>query len=245
MSRPMSPQSQTQSSNAMSPNRTAAPLPTPKGFYSPMKPAAAIRVEQKEKRDLARRQAEAGAGGVTLMSALAESTYTNGHSTSRDQSQDQPRPDQAYQWDSDHSVSMELPRQSAETRYPPPVPIGTSLTEIVSHPHTSQRSSEDLVNRRMDKDKEKASADLPLHRKQETTKRERRYKSFENPLTTFFLNGHMVTGGDAWYSAILAMVLLLGMAGVWLGTTGVWMWRHGSEYGLAKGGGIAVTIVFV
>jgi palmitoyltransferase ZDHHC9/14/18 len=229
----------------MSPTRNAAPLPTPKGFYSPMKPAAAIRLEQKEKRDLTRRQAEAEAGGVSMMSALAESTSTTGHSTTRDQIQEYSRPDQSHQWDSDQSVSMELPRQSSEIRYPPPAPIGSSLTEIASHPHTSQRSSEDLVHGRMDREKEKASTELPIHRKPETKKRERRYKSFENPLTTFFLNGHMVTGGDAWYSAILAMVLLLGMTGVWLGTTGVWMWRHGSEYGLAEGGGIAVTIVFV
>jgi palmitoyltransferase ZDHHC9/14/18 len=54
-----------------------------------------------------------------------------------------------------------------------------------------------------------------------------------------------MTGGSDWYSAILALVFLLGMTGLWIGTTGVWMWRYGSEYGLAKGGGVAVTIIFV
>ncbi|KGB74458.2 hypothetical protein CNBG_0296 [Cryptococcus deuterogattii R265] len=75
--------------------------------------------------------------------------------------------------------------------------------------------------------------------------RQRKYISFENPLSTFILGGHILIGGDTWYSMTLVLVLLLGISGVWLGTTGVWMWLHGTEYGLAKGGGIAATIVFV
>ena len=236
----MSPQSHTTSS-AMSPTRNTAPLPTPKGFYSPQKPAAALRLEQKEKRDIARRRASETA----MLSALAESTSTSTHgfntNTSKEQSHDQDC-DRSYR-NSDQSMSVELPGQSEENRYPPPGPIGNSLIHVASHPQSSQRSSDDLVHRRFDK--EKPSAELPLHSKPAKKERERRYKSFENPLTTFFLNGYMVTGGDDWYSAILALILLFGMAGVWLGTTGVWMWIHGSEYGLAKGGGIAVTVVFM
>jgi palmitoyltransferase ZDHHC9/14/18 len=245
MSRPMSPQSQ---ATVLS-QRSAAPLPTPKGFYSPQKPAAALRLEQKEKRDLARRQAQAQAGeassGAVMLSALAESTSTSTHgfNTTRSQSQEQSRSDHAHYRNSDQSMSVEEPGQSAENRYPPPAPIGSSLIDVASHPHSSQRSSSDLVHRRFDK--EKPSAELPIHMKPVKKERERRYKSFENPLTTFSMNGHVVTGGDAWYSAILALVLLFAMTGIWLGTTGVWMWRHGSEYGLAKGGGIAVTIMFV
>ncbi|KAL0250548.1 hypothetical protein I308_102726 [Cryptococcus tetragattii IND107] len=75
--------------------------------------------------------------------------------------------------------------------------------------------------------------------------RQRKYISFENPLSTFILGGHVLIGGDTWYSMTLVLVLLLGISGVWLGTTGVWMWLHGTEYGLGKGGGIAATIVFV
>jgi len=194
---------------------------------------------------MARRQAqdgEASAGGV-MLSALAESTSTSTHgfNTTRSQSQEQSRSDHAHYRNSDQSMSVE--GQSAENRYPPPAPIGSSLIDVASHPHSSQRSSSDLVHRRFDK--EKPSAELPIHIKPVKKERERRYKSFGNPLTTFFMNGHMVTGGDDWYSAILALVLLFAMTGIWLGTTGVWMWRHGSEYGLAKGGGIAATIIFV
>lgn len=75
--------------------------------------------------------------------------------------------------------------------------------------------------------------------------RQRKHISFENPLSTFILGGHVLIGGDTWYSMTLMLVLLLGISGVWLGTTGVWMWLHGTEYGLGKGGGIAATIVFV
>jgi palmitoyltransferase ZDHHC9/14/18 len=198
---------------------------------------------------MARRQAQAqggetSAGGV-MLSALAESTSTSTHgfNNSRSQSHEQSRSDHAHYRNSDQSMSVEERGQSAENRYPPSAPIGSSLIDVASHPHSSQRSSSDLVHRRFDK--EKLSAELPIHMKPVKKERERRYKSFENPLTTFFMNGHMVTGGDAWYSAILALVLLFAMTGIWLGTTGVWMWRHGSEYGLAKGGGIAVTIMFV
>ncbi|OXB39856.1 hypothetical protein J007_00278 [Cryptococcus neoformans] len=74
---------------------------------------------------------------------------------------------------------------------------------------------------------------------------QRKYMSFENPLSTFILGGHVLIGGDTWYSMALVLAMLLGISGVWLGTTGVWMWLHGTEYGLAKGGGIAATIIFV
>lgn len=75
--------------------------------------------------------------------------------------------------------------------------------------------------------------------------RQRKYMSFENPLSTFILGGHVLIGGDTWYSMGLVLAVLLGISGVWLGTTGVWMWLHGTEYGLAKGGGVAATIIFV
>lgn len=54
-----------------------------------------------------------------------------------------------------------------------------------------------------------------------------------------------MTGGDSLLSVGLSVVLMLGMTGVWLGTTGSWLWKHGSEYGIAKGGGVAVVIIFV
>jgi palmitoyltransferase ZDHHC9/14/18 len=54
-----------------------------------------------------------------------------------------------------------------------------------------------------------------------------------------------MTGGDNWWSFVLTLLVILGMFGVWLGTTGVWLWRHGSEYGLATGGGVAVVIILV
>lgn len=55
----------------------------------------------------------------------------------------------------------------------------------------------------------------------------------------------MMTGGDNPVSVITTLVIILGLSGVWVGTTGVWLWQYGTEYGLAKGGGIAVVIIFV
>jgi len=75
--------------------------------------------------------------------------------------------------------------------------------------------------------------------------RVRKYKMFENPQTTFFCGGRMMTGGDSVISLILTAVIMLALTGVWLGTTGVWLWVHGKEYGLVKGGGVGIVIVLV
>ncbi|WRT66402.1 uncharacterized protein IL334_003358 [Kwoniella shivajii] len=78
-------------------------------------------------------------------------------------------------------------------------------------------------------------------------KHRRKYETLNssNPLTTFFWSGRLMTGGDNWWSLIGIVVILLGISGVWLGTTGAWLWQHGREYGLVKGSGIVITIIFV
>lgn len=238
----------------------AAPIPTPKGFYSPKKPAAAMRLEQMEKKEEALRRAqrqqqqqqheieeEGSASGSTagspsryaplpvpsIPSAISEAPTHRGSIQSID-------PPFAYH---------------EETRYPPTPPVGSSLTEIGSYPdqEINSESSDDLVHRRQRQqnnygngDSEKPVQALPLHHQRSSThEKVRRYKNFENPITRFCFNGRLMTGGDAWWSVILALVLLFGTGGVWIGTTGVWMCQHGSEYGLATGGGIAVTVIFL
>lgn len=74
---------------------------------------------------------------------------------------------------------------------------------------------------------------------------ERKYQALENKSTTFFCGGRLMTGGDSPLSFIISVVIILGLSGVWIGTTGVWLWQHGHEYGLASGGGIAIVIIFV
>jgi palmitoyltransferase ZDHHC9/14/18 len=77
-----------------------------------------------------------------------------------------------------------------------------------------------------------------------TTTRQRKYKALENKNTTFLLGGRLMTGGDSPLSFMISLVILFGISGCWVGTTGVWLWKHGTEYGLPKGGGIAIVIVF-
>ncbi|GMK59443.1 hypothetical protein CspeluHIS016_0800490 [Cutaneotrichosporon spelunceum] len=72
----------------------------------------------------------------------------------------------------------------------------------------------------------------------------RRYTEFENTNSTFFCSGHLMTGGDTPLSFILSVILLLGISGLWVGTTGVWLWKHAHEYGMASGAGIAINVVF-
>ncbi|BEJ14840.1 hypothetical protein CspHIS471_0406070 [Cutaneotrichosporon sp. HIS471] len=73
----------------------------------------------------------------------------------------------------------------------------------------------------------------------------RRYTEFENTNSTFFCGGRLMTGGDTPLSFILSILLLLGVSGLWVGTTGVWLWKHAHEYGMSRGAGIAINIVFV
>ncbi|WVW83945.1 hypothetical protein I302_105968 [Kwoniella bestiolae CBS 10118] len=147
--------------------------------------------------------------------------------------------------------------------------IGRSITEMSTPPRTatSELSSDELVNNRnsdlekgvggvdnspksskkshKSKPKLRSKASLGRNNNETEGRPRRKYESFENPLTTFFWNGKLMTGGDNWWSILMVTVMLLGLSGVWIGTTGAWMWVHGREYGMVKGGGVAVTIIFV
>ena len=108
-------------------------------------------------------------------------------------------------------------------------------------------SSDDLMRERKNGEKSDGQASSYSSRQsgRAPAKKVRRHTHFGNPQSTWFGGGHMMTGGDSLLSVGLSVVLMLGMTGVWLGTTGSWLWKHGSEYGIAKGGGVAVVIIFV
>lgn len=77
--------------------------------------------------------------------------------------------------------------------------------------------------------------------------RVRKYKKLEQQQlqdTSFFLRGHLMTGGDNIWPLIGSIVLVLGLGGLWLGTTGVWIWREGLGGGGAGRGGKAAVIIF-
>lgn len=44
----------------------------------------------------------------------------------------------------------------------------------------------------------------------------------------FFLNGHLLTGGDAPWAFVASLMVVLGITGVWFGTTCVWWWQNES-----------------
>lgn len=95
-------------------------------------------------------------------------------------------------------------------------------------------------------EKRKRTSDRPQSMPAQTVSRQRKYQVFAGGDTnvTFFCGGRLMTGGDSPLSFIVSVILHLGVSGVWLGTTGVWLCTEGNNYGLAKGGGIAITAVF-
>ena len=44
----------------------------------------------------------------------------------------------------------------------------------------------------------------------------------------FFLRGHVLTGGDTPWAFVASLTVVLGITGVWFGTTCVWWWLHES-----------------
>ncbi|ODN82051.1 hypothetical protein, variant 1 [Cryptococcus amylolentus CBS 6039] len=274
----------------ISPPRTTAPLPTPKGFLSPKKSAAAQRLER-------------GMNGRTTASVTSKSHYKDTSNASEVLSDTTTQNGQRYEPSvasnfqsrqetmsptfstmlSPEVPSISLPSESlppdaptVEIPHIPGPPMGTafnsqdmwdrslrhSITTVSSPPRAQalELSSDNLVHRL---DQEKASdmgrparwqsrgsratferirnRDSPVRLEE----RRRKYETIDNPLATFLCGGRVLVGGDVWYSMGAALLVLFAISGVWIGTTGAWMWSHGSEYGLAKGGGVAITIIFV
>ena len=156
-----------------------------------------------------------------------------------------------------------------ENTFKPDLSLRQSMTDI-STPRQIHRelSSDDLVSNGRTTTSEKTNGHPPLpsypsppdryltkrvspNRTAESGRavtqgrRFKKYTRFENDQTTFFCGGHLMTGGDNPLSAIAVVVVIQGLTGVWLGTTGVWLWQHGREYGLVKGGGVAIVIILV
>lgn len=61
---------------------------------------------------------------------------------------------------------------------------------------------------------------------------------------SFFLRGKLLTGGDSPIPFLISLALVLGLGGLFIGTTGVNMWQDGVG-GAGGGGGIAVVICFL
>ncbi|KAI9639773.1 DHHC palmitoyltransferase-domain-containing protein [Dioszegia hungarica] len=279
-SRPTSPDAKRPISSMSA--RSAVPLPLYRGFLSPKKPKAAIRLEQRQREASASREqhpqgeeeeaAEGGDAGLVGMESGRISEEARGSLPSQPEGEPEDLPHTA-------STSDGRPNGHASSGFPEPIygrppNIRHSLAEQSSqHATHAEYSSDDLVPTRHNQypssgtyvDEEKGHGHAhPRHAKLSPPRRpsyhergssrrssrnlerpQRRYQLFENPLSTFLFKGHAMTGGDNLYSVGLVLVLLFGITGVWFGTTGVWYWRYAGEYGMAKGGGVAIDIIFV
>ncbi|WVQ80763.1 hypothetical protein IAT38_002868 [Cryptococcus sp. DSM 104549] len=305
-----------------SPKRNPVPLPTPKGFLSPKKPAAALKLEQRG-RYVSGKDSERGGGEshrrTSIQTESAYDPFASGapsrltHRTSNDMSMGTMSPDRGVMsLDAALSISGTEAGDGGDAPFANimgakingDVPNGPgggggggagaigidtgtgfrpsgwdrslrhSLTTASSPPrtHPLELSSDDLV-RRDGADNLTSAGSYPTEKSRnsfqrlrpgprrgsshgksksssKSTAKSRGVKKYEayakaNPLTTYVFGGRVVVGGDTWYSIVACLGVLLAVSGVWLGTTGAWMWVHGAEYGLAKGGGVAVTIIFV
>jgi hypothetical protein len=84
----------------------------------------------------------------------------------------------------------------------------------------------------------------PYRRKQSSVRKYKRLQAQPLQSTTYFLQGRLITGGDSILPLIGSFVLVLGIGGLWLGTTGVWVWKDGLGGGGAGRGGKAAVIIF-
>lgn len=215
---------------ATSPPRVAAPLPTPRAFLTPKKPAAAIRHEQQLKHQP---QPHAPLPTQASRASVAEDTLS------------------ISQRSEDYGVSPEPVSLDAmvaggplENRYIQPSRTEHSLRQSMTDMSTPRRPPRELSSDNlMSTLRGEKAPDQPTQQRQ--GKPERKWRKLENPQSTWFAGGRLMTGGDNWWSFVFTAVIILGLTGVWLGTTGVWLWNHGSEYGLATGGGVAVVIILV
>lgn len=204
-----------------SPSRMAVPLPTPRAFLTPKKPAAALRLEQKLNKD---RQSHVPSDVPPDKSQSRLTQRSNDIESS-------PEPMSL------DAILADTNRQ--DERYMQPSRTDLSMTDISTPPRIPRElSSDNLMTSRQS---EKTLGGITPG----TQKRTRKYKFLENKQTTWFLGGRVMTGGDTPWSIMMTITAILALTGVWMGTTGVWLCQHGTEYGLAKGGGIAIVIVLV
>ncbi|KAK4687376.1 hypothetical protein P7C73_g2735, partial [Tremellales sp. Uapishka_1] len=216
------------------PSRTIPSLPTPRGFLSPKKPASAVRHENLEREAVLRQSQGAIQTSPSDSSSADRATMVT--------QEDNPLSIQ-------EAMALNHRRSVTETSSPPRTHADLSSDHLVSAlPSGNTEKPSDVgwkpkrtLSTAVDEIRPFAQTVGP------TVKKRRKYRKYQhnNPSTMFFLGGRIQTGGDSPMSLVLSLVVMFGLFGVWLGTTGVWIWRHGHEYGLVKGGGVAIVIVLV
>ena len=235
--RPQSPDG----SNPRSPPRTAPPLPTPRAFLSPKKPPAAIRLERREKdrttnshrhsREVTQFPAESGPSRMTYSSSefgmSPEPVPLSIDATlSRAPNEDR------FRHSNDHYNEPNPRRSITDNSTPPQTPRGGLSSDHL------------MINGRSIEKPNSQPPQVSLKRRSRPPRRVRNWKKLNNPQTTFICGGRLMTGGDSPLSVILSVLVIFSLTGVWLATTGSWLWVDGQKYGLPKGAGIAIVVIF-
>ncbi|CCM00022.1 uncharacterized protein FIBRA_02048 [Fibroporia radiculosa] len=114
-------------------------------------------------------------------------------------------------------MSEEPQRKCSPSPHPSPSSSTTSLTFIATPPPGNKppRAFMPVVDARTGK---------PMHNWQLYPSRNR-----------FFFGGRILIGGDEPWAFVASLVVVLGITGVWFGTTCVWWWKHESPVVAAVG----------
>lgn len=223
------------------------PLPLYRGFLTPKKPSSMPRLDgEGRKRSISRQSQLSDQGpGKHVISPLA---------------QERPIAEGRESVDGETALSKAVPSMGTGLS---PV-TGTfghaprqrdSVAEVSTQGgmQIAEQSSDDLVEDQHDMEKASNAHRMSNLRRKSTSRSRlrntgttptKRYQTFDNPLTSWWLGGRVMIGGDRPWSVLFTLIILFGITGVWIGTSGVWYWRYGDQYGLAKGSGVAIVIIF-
>lgn len=216
----------------------ATSLPPPKGFLSPKSPLRQPKPpSQREAESPSPSQTKTSSEDFSLLEGITASRshpssaleFTH-HSPNRKSLEATGGGRTARELSSDHLLSQG--------------PIWPSpMSSLTKSSRTDHALSEPCVDRSSVStwEVEKEGGHTPLNR---SIKQQRNYQTLPASGITFLLHGRFVTGGDSPLPCIASALLILGVGGCWLGTTGVWLWQESRKYGLGSGG-VAVVIVFV
>jgi hypothetical protein len=212
----------------------AASLPPSKGFLSPKSPQQRLQQVNHLGDDSFPPQKSSVDGFMSFEDALAtppDSPLPGHVKSTRIEHRSRGSADGGHEKSSDHLID----RESSPRTWPGH--ISAVARHISASPNTPRASDGALTSMpKLQQGYRPASAPVGMPK-------QRNYQFLPPSGITFLLHGRFMTGGDSPLPLFASVLLICGVGGCWLGTTGVWLWREGRRYGLGSGG-IAVVFVF-